>query len=245
MQTEKRMSAEHLINLLICALGVILVLVGIIFVKRQDVSTVTISVGASLIASSIVAYLSSIYIQRYRRAKEISEIWGISSVEERREIMNLRVDEETKTAKHYFDLIAFGLKSLREGNNQGVIDLLNRGVSIRILTVDPDCDLLRIRDLQEDKQEGDTAHSIRQLKDWAEDLGKKYPGKIELRYSRYIPTEYYQRVDDYIYVGPYQHGKESQRTITAEFRNPGKAFAYYESYFNSLWDDKNYCRSID
>ena len=70
MEQKEKISAEHWINIFIALSGIILVAVGIIYSSREKLSTILISVGASLIASSIVAFLSSIYIQKYRRAKE-------------------------------------------------------------------------------------------------------------------------------------------------------------------------------
>ena len=234
-------NAEFLINGIIALFGVVLVILGIFATSfGTEVDTVLVSVGASLIASAIVAYLSSIYIQKYRRAKEISEIWGIYSIEDKRATMNIKIDKQMEKANRHYDLIAFGLKSLREGNTPGVKNCLKRGASIRIISVDPDCELLKMRDRQEGKIEGSTAHSIRQLQIWADELNQKYPGKITVKYSKYLPNEFYCRVDDSIFVGPYQFGKESQQTITSEYRNPGKAFALYEAYFDDLWKNAEY-----
>lgn len=241
MEQKEKISTERLINIIIALVGVILVIIGITFYANEKTSTILISVGASLIASSIVAFLSSIYIQKYRRAKEISEIWGIRSIEEKRTIMNTRIDECTNKAKKQYDIMAFGLKSLREGNPKGINDLLKRGASIRILSVDPECKALNDRDIQEKKTEGQTAYTIRQLIEWVEDLNKTYPGQIRIKFAKHLPSEFYCRVDDSIFVGPYQYGKDSQQLFTMEFKNPGKAFAYYEDYFDSLWKDKKYC----
>lgn len=242
MEQKEKISIEHLINIIIALVGLLLVIIGIVISSREKASTILISVGASLIASSIVAFLSSIYIQKYRRAKEISEIWGILSVEEKRTIMNTRIDECTGNAKKHYDIMAFGLKSLRDGNAKGINDLLKRGASIRILSVDPECKALNDRDIQEKKTEGQTAYTIRQLIGWVEDLKKTYPGQIEIKLAKHLPSEFYCRVDDSIFVGPYQYGKDSQQLITMEFKNPGKAFTYYEDYFDSLWKDKDYCK---
>lgn len=241
MERKEKISAERMINIIIMLIGLLLVIIGIAVFSKEKASTILISVGASLIASSIVAFLSSIYIQRYRRAKEISEIWGIRSIEEKRTIMNTRIDECTGKAKRQYDIMAFGLKSLRDGNAKGINDLLKRGASVRILSVDPEIKALEDRDIQEKKTPGQTAYTIRQLTEWVDSLKKNYPGQIEIKLAKHLPSEFYCRVDDSIYVGPYQYGKDSQQMITMEFKNPGKAFAYYEEYFDSLWKDSGYC----
>ena len=241
MERKEKISAERMINIIIMLIGLLLVIIGIAVFSKEKASTILISVGASLIASSIVAFLSSIYIQRYRRAKEISEIWGIRSIEEKRTIMNTHIDECTGKAKRQYDIMAFGLKSLRDGNAKGINDLLKRGASVRILSVDPEIKALEDRDIQEKKTPGQTAYTIRQLTEWVDSLKKNYPGQIEIKLAKHLPSEFYCRVDDSIYVGPYQYGKDSQQMITMEFKNPGKAFAYYEEYFDSLWKDSGYC----
>ena len=71
MEQKEKISIEHLINIIIALVGLLLVIIGIVISSREKASTILISVGASLIASSIVAFLSSIYMQKYRRAKEI------------------------------------------------------------------------------------------------------------------------------------------------------------------------------
>lgn len=240
-EKEAKISVEHWINICIALLGVVLVAVGIIFFGNEKLSTIIISVGASLIASSIVAFLSSIYIQKYRRAKEISETWGIRSIEAKRATMNIRIDSCMSVAKKHYDIMAFGLKSLRDGNTKGVEELLEHGASIRILSVDPTCKALNDRDVQEKKKIGDTAYTIKQLAEWAEEYKKKYPSQFQIRFSKFLPSEFYCRVDNSIFVGPYQYGKDSQQLITLEYKNPGKAFSYYEEYFESLWADGEYC----
>lgn len=238
---ERKISTEHWINIIITLVGVVIVSVGIINSKNEKLSTILISVGASLIASAIVAFLSSIYIHKYRRAKEISEIWGIRSIEDKRTTMNIRIDECMSKAKKHYDIMAFGLKSLRDGNAKGIKGMLDQGVIIRILSVNPENKGLNDRDIQEKKKEGATAYSIFQLKEWAERLQKEYPDQLQIRFANYLPSEFYCRVDDAIFVGPYQYGIDSQQCITSEYKNPGKAFMYYENYFEDLWNDKDYC----
>ena len=111
--------------------------------------------------------------------------------------MNTRIDECTSNAKKHYDIMAFGLKSLRDGNAKGINDLLKRGGSIRILSVDPECKALNDRDIQEKKTEGQTAYTIRQLIGWVEDLKKIYPGQIEIKLAKHLPSFYEGREMEY------------------------------------------------
>ena len=227
---------ERLINIVIFLVGCVLIISGWP-VKNEQAETILISIGASLVASSAVAFLSSVYIRRYRRAKEISEQWGLQSITDKRATMNIEINKQMQTVSNNLDYIAFGMTSLRQGAESTVLDCLRRGAELRLLTVDPESKFLPVRDREEKKMEGSTATSIRQLVDWAKKLEEKYPGKVKLRYNPAIPTEFYCRADRMIYTGPYQYGRESQQTMTFAYKGPGLAFDFYTKYFDELWKD--------
>ncbi len=238
-------SAERLVNIVILLTGVALVFIGIfVFHANQQLETILVSVGTSIIASSLVALLSSIYLKRYRNAKELAEAWGIISIEARRNLMNQRIDARLRATKHHYDLLAYGLKSLREDNAGDAESALLRGAKLRILTVDPNVTELKLRDQEENKIEGSTADSINKLIEWYYELKNKYPDQCELRIARFLPAWFYCREDDYVYVGPYQYGKDSQQVITTEYKKHGNGFDYYANYFEKVWNDSNYCRQV-
>ena len=184
---EVQFTLEHLINVIVLSAGIILILLSMLCEKGGQWETILISIGSSLIASAIVSFLTSIYILKYQRAKDIAETWGIRSIEEQRAFMNVQKDKD------------------------------------------------------EGKNEGSTAQSITKLVEWAAQLNTGSTGKIELRFCETLPSELYYRVDKYIYTGPYQFGRESQRSITTEYKSPGKGYSYYKQYFEDLWNDENFC----
>ena len=53
MEQKEKISVERLINTIIALVGVILVVIGVILSAKEKASTILISVGASLIASSM------------------------------------------------------------------------------------------------------------------------------------------------------------------------------------------------
>ena len=154
---------ERLINGVILLMGIIFVLIGAFVVKDGKIETILISIGTSMISSSIVSFLTSIYIFKYQRAKDISEIWGISSIQEQRAVMNIQVDKYMQKAKNHIDILAYGLKSLRENRTETIKNALKRNVKIRIITVNPNNDLLALKDRDENKVKGSTAESINEL----------------------------------------------------------------------------------
>lgn len=234
---------ERLINIIIGLLGIVSVFVGILFSDKlgDKWEAVIISVGASLIASAVVSYLSSIYVYKRKREKEITDNWGLISICDNRAQMNIQVAKRLDKAKDHLDIIAFGLKSFRESKRKLIADKVAHGMSIRIITVDPKCDLLKQKDLDEKKVVGSTSDSITQLCRWILELQELGGSKVEIRFCNTLPTELYFRVDDYVYAGPYQCGKESQRTITMEYRSRGEGYKYYRDYFDALWSDKSFC----
>ena len=52
-----------------------------------------------------------------------------------------------------------------------------------------------------------------------------------------MTLDFYWRVDDELYIGPYWYGISSQQTITYKFSEGGKGFNQYTSYFDDLWND--------
>ena len=54
-----------------------------------------------------------------------------------------------------------------------------------------------------------------------------------------MTLDYYWRVDDELYIGPYWYGYKSGDTITFKFLSGGKGFQHYSNYFESLWNNPN------
>lgn len=237
---------ERLVNFIVGLIGVILVLVGILLSAQigQTWEAVLISVGASLIASAIVSYLTSIYIFKRKQVKDITEKWGLCTICETRATMNEIVTGRIKKAQDHLDIIAYGLSSLRESRTPLIKEKVKHGLNIRILTVDPDCELLKQKDKDENKQPGATSASIKALCKWVAELQRIKGAKVEIRFCSSLPTEVFFRVDDYIYTGPYQWARDSQRSITMEYRISGQAFEYYKEYFDGLWENKEFCSTI-
>ena len=51
-----------------------------------------------------------------------------------------------------------------------------------------------------------------------------------------MTLDFYWRVDNVLYIGPYWYGVDSQQTITYKFVDGGKGFTQYTEYFESLWE---------
>lgn len=81
--------------------------------------------------------------------------------------------------------------------------------------------------------------------EWADTLNaKNFKGKIIVKGYNSMTLDFYWRVDNTVYVGPYWYGVDSQQTITYKFLDGGKGFTQYTEYFSSLWDNKRLCTPL-
>ena len=95
------------------------------------------------------------------------------------------------------------------------------------------------REKEENELEGQIRKSILDLVDWANKLnGKRYKGKIVIKGYKCMTLDFYWRVDDEIYIGPYWYGIGSQQTITYKFIAGKQGFEVYAEYFERLWENE-------
>ncbi|WRQ32332.1 hypothetical protein U5907_07030 [Bacteroidales bacterium MB20-C3-3] len=225
------------VNLITFFSGIILVLIAILVNIEKPIGLLLISIGTSIIASSIVVYLSSKYLFKQNKIKEIIEKWGLSGIYRTRAEMNLSCNDQLNVAKCNIDIIAFGLKGFRETQTDLVLSKVKSGINIRIITINPNSSLLTHREKDEGEVVGQIKNTILQLDKWVFDL-KKY-GNVKIKYYDTLPFDFYFRIDNKIYVGPYLYGQSSQQTISYEFSINSQGFDYYISYFEKLWNDNN------
>lgn len=227
---------ESLINSIILFLGIILVLLGIIFLKSTVISTVLISVGSSLIASSVVSFITTYNMMIRIKQNEITEKWGLECITENRGLMNAIINDCFKKKVSQIDIIAYGLKSFRESKDSTIRNQLIKGMSMRIITVKPDSPILNQKDDDENKMPGSTESSIIDLVTWVGEINETINANIRLKCIDKLPTELYFRVDDMVFVGPYELLRESQQTVTYQYRCNTLGGNYYQQYFEQLWE---------
>lgn len=220
-------------NAIIVAL--ILCIVGLVLIFKMQ-SPTWIGVGGSLLASSLVILLNVFLVERV--PEDPLKDWGIAKVYETRAEKNADSDPHLDKARHCVDGIAFGLSSFRGKNAERVRACLNRGVSFRFLVMDPDSPFVHAREEEEGAQHGHIEKTIRDLVHWADELNaQKFKGRIEIRGYQCMTLDFYWRIDDEIYMGPYWYGRPSQVTITYKLKRSGRCFATYSEYFDKLWYD--------
>ena len=143
------------------------------------------------------------------------------------------------------DGIAFGLRSFRTMRKIDVLECLNNGMNVRFLVMNPTGPFITQREREENAKAGTIAESIEALVEWAKDLNNlSRNGKITMKYYDSMTLDFYWRIDDVVYVGPYLLSSESQATITYKFEKGGRGFALYSNYFEELWDNTTFCHTI-
>ena len=164
--------------------------------------------------------------------------WKIEKIYSTRAEKNADSDPELTKAKYQIDAVAFGLKSFRTKQEKKVEACLRKGVNFRIITMNPNSEYISAREKEENETEGQIKKTIEDLVSWANRFNSKgLKGKIIVKGYNCMTMDFYWRVDDELYVGPYQYGISSQQTITYKFISGGKGFTQYTEYFEQLWDN--------
>lgn len=222
-----------LIILIIALIGIILIIVD--NYKFKTDKAIFISIGCSLLASSLVAFLTSLFLKNGSN-KEI-DLWSIQKIFERRSDKNKESDPYLKDLSENLDGIAFGLKKWRTNNRVEIQNALNRGVNMRLITMNPNSSHVQERATEEGQNEN-LQNSINDLISFCNDLNTHSTnGKIKVKGYNCMTLDFYWRMDDFIYVGPYLFKKDSSDTITYKFTKGGKGYDYYKSYFEELWNN--------
>lgn len=232
-----------LINGIIALIGIFTVL-SILFLKPEsEWKNILISVGCSLLASSIVSFLSSKYIVHISKVKEIIHQWGLEGIYETRQKMNISCDNALEYLENELDIIAWGLKSFRDSKDKKIKEKVQKGLKIRILTMNPYSEFVTQREKDEKEVSGQIKKTIIELKKWIDELKEisHNPEEIAIRFYNKLPQDFYFRADDHIYIGPYLYGISSQQTISYEFKGNSRGFIYHKDYFEKLWNDSEFC----
>lgn len=236
-----------LVNGVVLLLGVLSTGAGVYVATHPDWKTVWLSVGCSLIASSIVSWLTARYLTRAERVREVIRDWGLVAIFRTRQEMNRAADRACLDLAHRLDILAWGLKSFRESKDHEVRAQLARGLHLRILAPHPDSPMIAQREQEEREVPGQIRNTLLQLEDWVNTLKEvaPTPAAVQLRWYRGLPQDFYFRADDQLFIGPYLYGLSSQQTISYQFAAPSHGFDYYTRYFDRLWDDPEFAEDPD
>ena len=177
------------------------------------------------------------------RIKKLNE-WGVSKIFKTRAEKNAESDPilESHSVK-VLDGIAFGLRSFRSNREHDVLQCLQNGMKMRLLVMNPSTDYIKQRAKEENVSENSIQDSIISLVQWVNKLNQiSKKGKIEVKYYSAMTLDFYWRIDNVVYIGPYMYNILSQQTITAKFSKGGKGFKLFTNYFEDLWNNQELCQ---
>ena len=221
------------VALLVLLTGFALTIADIYWIKSS--SHVWISIGCSLVASALVILLNTFLVDvtKYNPLDD----WKLKTITSTRAEINSDCEIEMEHAKHRVDIVAFGLRSFRTTHSeQKILSQLRKGINYRILTMNPESTFIPAREYEENNK--NIKDSINDLIEWADNLNSKSSrGKIIIKGYSSMTLDFYWRVDNVVYIGPYWNGYESQQTITYKYIKGGKGFKTYTEYFQKLWNN--------
>ena len=234
---------EKQLNLIIGIFGLVFVLIGAVYLQsRPNVASVLFGIGGSLIASAVVAYLTSLFLFKRQMEKEITDKWGVFGFWESRAEMNIDCDDYLKDAKEQIDYIGFGFRSLFNSQGKLIETKAKQGVRIRFLVMSPSSAFIAEREKEEQNTPNEIRDAILTLEKKVSRLKQIAPSEenIQIRFYDAMPLDYYNRIDGVIFTGPYWLGKQSQQTISFGFKAKSKGFTVYSDYFEDLWNNTDF-----
>lgn len=141
----ENMNAQ-LVNIIVTLAGIILIFVALIIKTNTFWGQICISVGTSFLASSIVVFISSKYLFKQSKIKEMIEEWGIAGIYETRQNMNQYCNINIEKNEKQLDIIAFGLRGFRHSKGELIKNKVTKGMRLRIISMDPDSKFLTERE---------------------------------------------------------------------------------------------------
>lgn len=177
--------------------------------------------------------------------------WGLERIFKTRAEKN--AESDVLLEKHniaHLDGIAFGLRSFRNTREKDVLQCLCNGMQMRLLVMNPYSSFVEQRAIEENSMPNKIADSILDLLEWVNKLNKECAaksgkGRIDVKLYSAMTLDFYWRIDDCLYVGPYWFGVDSQQTITYKFKNGGRGFTLYSYYFEDLWNNDELAKTPD
>ena len=241
------------IKSIIASLVIILLAVASILLDYfyfQTNNRIWINIGCSLLASGLVIFLQTVLVNK--ETVDSMQDWKLSKIYTTRMEKNKDSDPKLESILYKLDGVAFGLKTFRAKQGKVIEDCLRRGVQIRILTMDPNSPFVKQREAEENESRGQIKKTIEDLIRWAKELnlriantGDETCGRIKVRGYTCMTLDFYWRMDDEVYFGPYWKGKGSQQTVTYKFEKGGEGFSLYTDYFDELWKSSDNTRLVD
>jgi hypothetical protein len=241
-----------LVHSLFVALGIICVLLSILLRDLEAISDLLINIGATLIATSLLAYLyqtlgTKSLTEQLRETQQCLEIMGkslelgITDIwKERRHIHGDMWNKFTKDGRHevwLYGVAEYGFAS-DEVFHQIMADGAARGCTYKILLLDPASPFAEYWD-DTDKTGIVVSKICAAIQKYQKliEQNKGKSGRIELRVYDEAPSLSIVRADEEMLVTLYVFPLRGDDCLTLQVRNkPGGLFARYLRQFDRVWN---------
>lgn len=199
---------------------------------------ILMGLGGGLVSTAAITVILLILLPDDTEKLDELKDWGLEGIIPERSDIKLSGEQ---LPKRNLDMIAFGLRHFREANrdDQVIIDRLNAGLNIRIISLNPNSAYVieeeRLENTSELRSDLLNLHSwVKRIQE-SKMLRADRQDSIEIKLYDNLPLNFYCRADDKIYTGPYCPGEISSRTHTFLFNFNGTYGKYYAELFNRLW----------
>lgn len=226
-----------LTNIIVQLIGILIVTISFLLKNNNDIKTIIVSIGTSIIAAGIVSFLDMLRGEKLneteQQANDILLKGGIEKIFKRRDLdeYNELVNKATKS----IDITGYSLRGFYESNKDIIIKKCakNKRFKVRIILVNPTSQFSINRDVEEN-EEGSRLfeETYNNLLKWS-----RKTENIEIRLVDVPLSDMIYRIDDVMYTGPYFHKISSKETYTNRLKCTGWLFKTYQENFDRMWDD--------
>lgn len=243
---------KFLIYIFIAVIGVVLIIIAC-FINKDPNSLnvfpanvqydILIAIGGSFASSAAATiFLLAILPTETDESLQLQE-WGIKTLYLERN--NIEIEVNSRYLHERLDFMAFGLSHF-VGKNRDldvVADKVKKGLIVRILTLNPYSSYV----LDQEKLENNynIKNDILSLIEWVEKVndcvkpnGHK-KNQIQIKFYDELPMDFYCRVDNKIYVGPYIPDSLSGKALTYQFDLHSKGGEWYSQLFERIWNNNS------
>lgn len=240
---ELKINYGKIVNFCIGAIGIICILLGILFHYYEVASTILLSIGTSILATSIVSWINAKYMLKVRHVEKFMSKWNICNLYKSKADMNtLDANESLEKCSDSIDIIAEGLSNYRVAQGDVLKNkILRHNVKVRIISCDSS-EMLKQRSQDESYSGIDDGKSavqkVKELNRWVKQIQKELGDKsdaIQICYHTSYPGFSYLRIDNKIFVSVNLWRKPSQQSFAIEFMADGEGGKYFQNYFEDLW----------
>lgn len=232
-----RNKGYFLTNIIIGLVGVIVVTMSVLLNDKVSGKTIFLSIGTSIIAASIVAFLDMLREEGVRgydeKINDIIIIGGLENIYKRRDLDEY--NDLIYNAKKSIDITGYSLRGFYESNKDIILKKCNENKNflVRIILVDPKSQFSISRDIEENEQGSQLFfETFNNLIRWS-----KKTDNIQIKLINAPLSNMIYRIDDVMYTGPYFYRTSSKETYTNRLNYNGWLYKAYQENFNKLWDE--------